>query len=115
VSLHSVKSFSKFVLGLPAVTIIDQWEAHVAKVGGKIFALLAQDGSQIVFKVSELSFEVLTEIDGIGQAFYFAKHQWVRVAPKALTDAELRAYIGASHEMVAGKLTKKLRAELGLG
>ena len=114
-SLHGVKTFSKFVLGLPAATINEQWESHVAKVGGKAFALLAQDRSQIVFKVTELSFEVLTEIDGIGPASYFAKRQWVRVAPKALSDAELKSYIKASYEMIAGKLTKKLRAELDLG
>ena len=31
-----------------------------------------------------------------------------------LTDAELKAYIKAWHEMIAAKLTRKLRAELGL-
>jgi predicted DNA-binding protein (MmcQ/YjbR family) len=114
-SLHGVKAFSKFVLGLPAVTMVEQWESHVAKVGGKVFALCGDDGSHITFKVSELSFEGLSQLDGVGQAPYFAKRQWVSVAKgAALNDAELKGYIAASHRIVASKLTKKARAELGL-
>ena len=114
-SVHTVRAFSKLVASLPATTMVEQWESHVAKVGGKVFALIATDGSSIAFKVTEMSFEGLTEIDGIGQAPYFAKRQWVSVGKgAALSDADLKAYIGASHRMVASKLTLKLRAELGL-
>lgn len=114
-SVHTVRAFSKLVASLPATTMVEQWESHVAKVGGKVFALIATDGSSIAFKVTEMSFEGLTEIDGIEQAPYFAKRQWVSVGKgAALSDADLKAYIGASHRMVASKLTLKLRAELGL-
>lgn len=114
-AVHSVKAFDKYVSGLKAVTLVEQWESHVAKVGGKVFALCGDDGSHITFKVGEMSFEGLTSIEGITQAPYFAKRQWVSVSKgTALSDADLRAYIAASHEMVAGKLTRKLRAELGL-
>jgi predicted DNA-binding protein (MmcQ/YjbR family) len=95
--------------------MVEQWESQVAKVGGKVFALLGNNGGGIIFKVSETTFEILTAMDGIGQAPYFAKRQWVQVAPDAaLSDAELRAYIAASHELIAARLTRKLRAELGL-
>jgi len=114
-SLHSVKAFSKLVASLPATTMVEQWESHVGKVGGKVFALMASDGSSIAFKVTEMSFEGLTQIDGIGQAPYFAKRQWVSVEKgAALSDADLKAYVGAAHRMIAGKLTRKLRAELGI-
>ena len=114
-SVHSVKAFSKLVASLPATTMVEQWGSHVAKVGGKVFALIATDGSSIAFKVTEMSFEGLTGIEGIGQAPYFAKRQWVSVDKgAALSDAELKAYIGASHRMIVSKLTHKLRAELGL-
>jgi predicted DNA-binding protein (MmcQ/YjbR family) len=114
-SLHSVKAFRKYVATLPAVTLVEQWESHVAKVGGKVFALCGQDGDNLTFKVTELSFEGLTELDAVGQAPYFAKRAWVSVGRGApLTDADLKAYIAASHRMIAGKLTRKLRAELGL-
>jgi predicted DNA-binding protein (MmcQ/YjbR family) len=114
-SVHSCEAFTKLISALPATTMVEQWGSHVAKVGGKVFALIATDGSSIVFKVTEMSFEGLTEIEGIGQAAYFAKRQWVSVDKgAALSDADLKAYIAASHRMIAGKLTRKLRAELGI-
>ncbi len=114
-SLHSVKTFSKFVAALAGVTLVEQWGSTVAKVGGKVFALVATDGSDVVFKVGEISFDGLTEIEGIAQAPYFAKRQWVSVGKGAvLSDAELKAYIKASYDTIASKLTKKLRAELGI-
>jgi predicted DNA-binding protein (MmcQ/YjbR family) len=114
-SLHSAKNFSKFVGGMPGVILVEQWGSLVAKVGGKVFALVAVDGADVVFKVGEISFDGLTTLEGIAQAPYFAKRQWVSVAQgAALSDAELKAYIKASYETIAGKLTKKLRAELGI-
>lgn len=116
--LHNPKDFAAFVTGLPAVKINAQWGAQVAKVGGKAFCLLGDgpDGGagSIVFKVSEIAFDGLVEIDGIGQAAYFAKRQWVSVAPGALEPDLLDGYIRQSYALVTAKLTRKLRAELGL-
>lgn len=113
--LHSPKAFSKYVTSLKAVTTVEQWEAIVAKVGGKVFALMGSDGSHITFKVTEMSFEGLTSLKSIEQAPYFAKRQWVSVGKGApLTDAELKRYIEASYGLVAAKLTRKMRAELGI-
>jgi predicted DNA-binding protein (MmcQ/YjbR family) len=114
-TLHTVKAFRKYVSSLPAVTLVEQWGSHVAKVGGKVFALCGQDGDHLTFKVTELSFEALTGIDGVGQAPYFARRAWVSVGRGTdLSDADLKAYLAASHRMVAEKLTRKARAELGL-
>jgi predicted DNA-binding protein (MmcQ/YjbR family) len=113
-SLHDRDDYRQFIGTLPAATLGEQWEALVAKVGGKVFCLLGDDGGVLVFKVTEIAFDGLVEIDGIEQAAYFAKRQWVRVTRGAL-DAELLAgYIRESHRLIAGKLTRKLRAELGL-
>jgi predicted DNA-binding protein (MmcQ/YjbR family) len=115
VSLFAATAFERYARSLPAVTLVDQWESHVAKVGGKVFALISLDGTRLCFKVSETSFEGLTSLDGVAQAAYFAKRQWVVVEQgAALSDAELRAYVAASHALIAAKLTKKLRVELGL-
>ncbi|MEQ1768280.1 MAG: MmcQ/YjbR family DNA-binding protein [Devosia sp.] len=115
-ALHGLKAFDKFVLALPGVIVSGQWEAHVAKVGGKVFAVIGDNGTPIVFKVSELSFDGLTSLDGIGQAAYFAKRSWVSVDKGAeLPDADIKAYITEAHRLIAGKLTRKLRAELGIG
>lgn len=114
-ALHNVKSFRTFIGTLPATTLVEQWESHVAKVGSKVFALCGADGSHIVFKVTELSFEGLTAIEGIAQAPYFARRAWVSVEKgAAIGDAELEAYIAASHRMIADKLPRRVRAELGL-
>lgn len=113
-SLHDRAEYEAFVATLPAATLNEQWDALTAKVGGKVFCLLADANGDLVFKVSELAFDGLVEIDGIDQAAYFAKRQWVRVSPGALDEALLRGYVGRSHEIIATKLTRKLRAELGL-
>ena len=114
-SLHSVAAFRRYVLSLKGTTTVEQWESTVAKVGGKVFALCGTGGSDIVFKVSEIAFEGLTGLPHVGQAPYFAKRQWVSVGKgAALSDAELKAYILASYQTVAGKLTRKARAELGI-
>lgn len=112
--LHDRKTFAGFVGSLPAATLNEQWEALVGKVGGKVFCLRGEVSGDIVFKVTELAFDGLVELPGIGQAAYFAKRAWVRVEPGALEDKLLKGYIEQSHGMIAAKLTRKLRAELGL-
>jgi predicted DNA-binding protein (MmcQ/YjbR family) len=113
-SLHDPKVYAKFIGGFQAATLNEQWDALVAKVGGKAFCLLGNDTGVLVFKVSELAFDGLVELPGIGQAAYFAKRQWVRVEPGALEGKLLRGYIGQSYATIVGKLTRKLRAELGI-
>ena len=115
-ALFTRRSFVTYIGKLSGTSICEQWESHVAKVGGKAFAVLAVDGSQIVFKVSEVSFDGLTSLKDVGQAAYFAKRQWVAVGRESpLSDAELKGYVAASDELIAAKLTRKLRAELGIG
>ena len=113
-NLYTRAGFSDFVTGLPAVCLAEQWESVVAKVGGKVFALVALDESGVTFKVSETSFEGLTAADGIGQAPYFAKRQWVAVEAGRLDEAALAAYLREAHRLIVKKLTRKAQAELGI-
>ena len=111
----SRRGFDAFVVKLPAATLHEQWDSSVAKVGGKVFALVGASGGGLAFKVSEIAFAGLTTLAGIGQAPYFARGQWVSVAEGAdISDTDLKAYVRESHRIVAGRLTRKLRAELGL-
>ena len=117
--LFDRKEYERFAASLPGVTFVDQWESRVAKVGGKVFALLTTGMNDhiphIVFKVAEESFEILSAMDGITQAPYFAKRQWVSVSEMAgLPDKDLRTYVERSYRTVAKGLTKKLRTELGI-
>lgn len=116
-SLHSEGGFDAFLKTLAGVTFVDQWESHVAKVSGKVFCLLGRgDGDgRITVKVAEESFEILTAMDGIAQAPYFAKRKWVSIdEASGLGEDDLRHYIRRSYALVAAGLTKKLRAELGI-
>jgi predicted DNA-binding protein (MmcQ/YjbR family) len=113
-SLHDRKRFAKFAGALPGAALHEQWESLVAKVGGKVFVLRGETTSVLVFKVSDIAFDGLVELPGIEQAAYFAKRQWVRVEPDALSDQLLQGYIEQSYRTIAAKLTRKQRAELGL-
>lgn len=119
-SLFDREIFEQFVGALTGAHIVHQWGgASVGKLGGKIFATLsdwhASGELAVNFKCSDLSFTLLTELDGVMPAKYLARAKWVtvrRVAP--LSEDEIRAYIGEAHRLVALKLTRRERAELGL-
>lgn len=113
-SLWSRTGFEDFVSSLPGTSLVEQWESVVAKVGGKVFCLFGPGDGSIAFKVSETSFVGLTASPAIGQAPYFAKGQWVVVQRGALEEATLGAYLEEAHRLIAAKLTRKVRAELGL-
>lgn len=114
-SVFDRKGFDAFVKSLPGTSFVDQWEAHVAKVGGKVFTLLSNDEARVVAKCTEESFEILTALEGIDQAPYFAKRKWVEIhASSPLSEDEVKHYLTRSFELVAAGLTKKLRHELGI-
>ncbi len=102
-------------LGLKAATKVVQWGgADVYKVGGKVFAVVGFENG-LAFKVSEIGFEVLTSDGGPGrQAPYFAKGGWVVVDLDGVEIGEASGWLEAAHALIAAKLTKKARAELGL-
>jgi predicted DNA-binding protein (MmcQ/YjbR family) len=109
-----------FCAALPNATHVVQWgDADVYKIGGKVFAILGmgETGNTITFKVSHLAFEILGDSPGLRPAPYMASRglKWIQQydAP-GLPDDSLRAHIRASYDMVAAKLTRKLRAELGM-
>ena len=103
-----------FTMALPAVTQVVQWGgSDVYKVGGKVFAICGLSGG-ISFKVTPIGFVVLTE-DGPGrQAPYCAEGHWVNVALDGAPDEDLRDWIRTAHSLIAAKLTKRARSELGL-
>ena len=103
---------------LPGVTTDIKWEDHLCfNVGEKIFLITSPDSvpSTASFKVTEEEFDRLTERRGITQARYFAKRQWVSVDDISLLNGkEWEHYLAESHRLVASKLTRKKRIELGI-
>lgn len=108
--------FEAFVARLPAVSVVRQWrDDSVAKVGDKIFALLDRDPGEVWCKVSEMSFDVLTDLPGIRPAPYFARAGWVAIsADSPLSGEEVEAYVVEAHRIIAAKMSGKKRAALGL-
>jgi predicted DNA-binding protein (MmcQ/YjbR family) len=107
-------AFDAFCLSLPAATMDVQWGAdRVYKVGGKMFAVLGEGACS--FKANDIAFEMLTS-EGPGKpAPYMARAKWVWLQrPDVLPEPEMRAYLTEAHALVAAKLTRKARAELGV-
>lgn len=112
------EAFDKACLALPGATLSIQWgDDHVFKVGGKMFAVRgnAVPKGGISFKVSDVAFEVLTETGRAIPAPYLARAKWVRFEDLSELDAdEVADWLKTAHGLIAAKLTRKLRAELGL-
>lgn len=108
------EAFHAAAMALPAATMTVQWGAdHVYKVGGKMFAVYGEGGFS--FKASDVAFEVLTETGPGVPAPYMARAKWVRFYDLAAADdAEVADWLKTAHGLIAAKLTKKARAELGL-
>jgi predicted DNA-binding protein (MmcQ/YjbR family) len=98
------------------VTKVVQWgDSDVYKVGGKVFAICGLGGG-LSFKVSPVGFVALTEGGGPGrQAPYCAKGHWVNIALDACAETDICDWLRNAHTLIAAKLTKAARRELGLG
>jgi predicted DNA-binding protein (MmcQ/YjbR family) len=112
----SPEALEEAALALPGASSCVQWGDHkVYKVGGKIFALLGGGGERLSLKVTAIAFEVLTETGQARPAPYLARAGWVQFQDlAALDEAEACDWVATSHALVAAKLTKAARRELGL-
>lgn len=113
--------FNQLCRSMPATTYVVQWNnAHVWKVGGKVFAIGGwgeKDKPAYVFKTSELNFDFLKEQEGYKPAPYFASRgmKWIQhFDTQEKTDEELSYYLKESYRIVSLGLTKRLQKELGL-
>ena len=102
-------------LSLPAATKVVQWGgSSVFKVGGKIFAACGGAVWPVAFKASDLAFELMVEEGVARPAAYLGRAKWLELELDALPAENLRAYLTQAHAIVAGKLPRKARTELGL-
>ncbi|MDO4461882.1 MAG: MmcQ/YjbR family DNA-binding protein [Bacteroidia bacterium] len=88
------------------------------RVMGKIFAGLPLElGNVLVLKCSPDEFDDLCErYPTISQAWHWHKKHWIQIQIDAdePTDANLKEMISNAYSLVAQKLTKAQRAELGI-
>ena len=113
--------FNGFCGEFKATTHVVQWGgADVWKVGGKVFAICGwsdDDTPAFTFKTTDVGFEVLRESPGCRPAPYLASRgfKWIqRFDSTGLDDNGLKSHLAQSYDLVVAKLTRKLRAELGL-
>ena len=111
--------FRQVCLSFPAATEQVQWENHlVFKVGGKMFAITSVDpgGNLCSFKASPEEFSDLVERPGFLPAPYLARAQWVAIQnEEAVSRPELKRLLRSAYDVVAAKLTKKVRLTLAQG
>jgi predicted DNA-binding protein (MmcQ/YjbR family) len=112
------KQIDRFCATLPAATRTVQWEGVIVfKVGGKMFCLIAPEDHSIgrlSFKSAPEHYEALSGSPGFRPAPYLARAKWLSVDdPRALSDAEMKAYLKRAHGVIAAALPKKRQRELG--
>lgn len=103
-------------MALPGTALDIKWgDDHCYCVGGKMFA--ATDGAYtgLSFKATDIAFEALTTTGRAQPAKYLARAKWVSLTDLAAHDAaEVADWVRTAHALVADKLPRKLRAELGI-
>lgn len=107
--------FEAAALALPATTKVVQWGgARVYKVGGRIFAIAGLGGA-ISLKVTDLAYEVLVETGQARPAPYLARARWVAFDDiESLDEREVADWLNTAHALVAARLTRAQRTELGI-
>lgn len=88
----------------------------IFSVGGKMFAgFQLPDLQPLAFKVDPVAFQTLTAGPAFAPAPYMARHCWVTVADRGLVPvAMLEELLAEAHALVAAKLSRKARRELGV-
>jgi len=119
--MMSYEEYDAYCGSFASATRVIQWGgAHVWKVGGKVFAIAGwskEDTPYITFKCSQMAFEILRDMPGLRPAPYLASRgfTWIQMYDEpGLNDGDLKDHIAQSYSLVVRKLTRKVRAELGL-
>lgn len=110
------EQIAEYCLSLPGAREDIKWGGvRVFSVAqSKMFALLHINGTDgLSFKVDDDLFLGFCDRPGIRPAPYLARARWISMAlPYPLSDAELSELLRRSHQLVVGKLPKRLK--LGL-
>jgi len=113
----------EFLLTLPQVCETKQWGENLVfwtgdkAIGGKMFCLLNLDaqGGVISFAAGQERFYELVEREGLFPAPYFARIFWIAAEGwGSLRNAEWEEVLRAAHEIVYGKLPKRVKETLEL-
>ncbi len=117
----TLEEYNDFCGTLKATTHIVQWgDAHVWKVGGKVFAIAGWnegDLTGVTFKTTPTEFDFLKEMPGLRPAPYLGSRgfTWIQhYKEPGLDDEQLFEQLEDSHRIIASSLSKKKQRELGI-
>jgi predicted DNA-binding protein (MmcQ/YjbR family) len=112
-----IEEVAQFCLQLPGAREDYKWgSTRVFSVAGsKMFAVMDLAGKGLAFKVAPELFLGYVDRPGIRPAPYLARAYWISVAvPYSLSDTELKDLLTRSHQLVVGKLPKRMQVALKL-
>jgi predicted DNA-binding protein (MmcQ/YjbR family) len=90
----------------------------VYKIGGKMFVIMAEEPPpRLTLKCDPVLSEILRgQYAAITPGYHTDKRHWISIAQDAdLPDGEIERLIDHAYDLVRGKLTRKVRAELEAG
>jgi predicted DNA-binding protein (MmcQ/YjbR family) len=107
-----IETLREYCLSLPGTTEGLKWGDHLCfMIADKMYLITALEDGSMSFKCDPEDFDALVAREGIEQAAYMAKKQWVKLASmKVMTDQELKDRVRQSRALIRSKLTKKLQA-----
>jgi len=114
--MMTAEQVATFCLNLPGAREDLKWGGvRVFSVAeSKMFALFHLSGRDgLAFKVDDDLFLGFCDRPGMRPAPYLARAHWISMAvPDPLGDTELQALLTRSHQLVVGKLPKRLKLAL---
>ncbi|HDS1734651.1 MmcQ/YjbR family DNA-binding protein [Pseudomonas sp. BP8] len=111
----TAEQVAAFCLELPGAREDYKWGGiRVFSVAGnKMFAVLDLAGAGLSFKVDDALFLGYVDRPGVRPAPYLARARWISVAPPyAMGRGELCELLKRSHQLVVGRLPKRLQVGL---
>jgi predicted DNA-binding protein (MmcQ/YjbR family) len=95
-----------------------KWEDHLCfNIGGKMFLVTAPDSTpcSASFKVPEEDFEEISSKAGFSKHKYIGRYFWVQLDDiNRVSRKQWEKYARQSYELVASKLSGKLKKQLGI-
>lgn len=114
----NIEELREYCLSLPGAAEDMPFDAKtlVFKVGGKIFCLASLDEPRINVKCDPVeAIEIREAFPAVLPGFHMNKKYWNTVlADGSISDSMLKVWIFKSYKLVAGKLPKSVKAELGV-
>ena len=111
----NIEMLREYCLNLPHTTEDMKWGENLCfLIGTKLYCLFSLDEEfSVSLKVSEEDFHELVNRNGINQAPYFARNQWLNIKdPAALSEDEWHSLLKDAYRLIKLKLPRRLQEEL---